>query len=89
VPQIQAPQNGLWISLFPPKQRPSPCVGTTEAWSGEVERAGRALDAPEEIMRKPARAISADEYIRRIDRMLIITSVVIVALAAGLFAQMV
>jgi len=39
-------------------------------------------------MRKPARAISADEYIRRIDRMLIITSVVIVVLAAGLFAQM-
>jgi len=39
-------------------------------------------------MRKPARALTADEYIRRIDRMLIITSVVIVVLAAGLFAQM-
>ena len=39
-------------------------------------------------MRKPARAITADEYIRRIDRMLLITSTVIVVLAASLFAQM-
>ena len=38
-------------------------------------------------MRKPARALTADEYIRWIDRMLIITSVVIVALATALFAQ--
>ena len=39
-------------------------------------------------MRKPPRAITADEYIRRIDRMLLITSTVIVVLAASLFAQM-
>jgi len=39
-------------------------------------------------MRKPARAITADEYIRRIDRMLLITSTVVVVLAASLFAQM-
>ena len=39
-------------------------------------------------MRKPARAVSADEYIRRIDRMLIVTSVVIVALSVSLFVQM-
>ena len=39
-------------------------------------------------MRKPTRAITADEYIRWVDRMLIVTSVVIVALAAALFAQM-
>lgn len=39
-------------------------------------------------MRKPARAITADEYIRRIDRMLLITSTVVVVLATGLFAQM-
>ncbi|HWV83321.1 MAG TPA: hypothetical protein VNZ50_17970 [Hyphomicrobiaceae bacterium] len=40
-------------------------------------------------MRKPARALTADEYIRRIDRMLIITSVVIVSLAVSLFVQFV
>ena len=39
-------------------------------------------------MRKPARAVSAEEYIRRIDRMLIVTSVVIVALSVSLFVQM-
>ena len=39
-------------------------------------------------MRKSARAMSADEYIRRIDRMLVITSMVIVALAVGLILQM-
>jgi hypothetical protein len=39
-------------------------------------------------MRKPARAITADEYIRRIDRLLLVTSTVVVVLAAGLFAQM-
>ena len=39
-------------------------------------------------MRSTARTISADEYIRRIDRMLFITSVVIVALAVGLFTQL-
>jgi hypothetical protein len=39
-------------------------------------------------MRRPARAITADEYIRRIDRMLIITSLVTVALAVGLLVQM-
>ncbi|WP_280174762.1 hypothetical protein [Hyphomicrobium sp. CS1BSMeth3] len=39
-------------------------------------------------MRKPARAITADEYIRRIDRLLLITSTVVVVLAASLFAQM-
>ena len=39
-------------------------------------------------MRKTARAISADEYIRRIDRMLIVTSVVIVALSVSLLVQM-
>jgi hypothetical protein len=40
-------------------------------------------------MRKSARLISADEYIRRIDRTLVITSVVIVALSVSLFTQMV
>jgi hypothetical protein len=74
--------------LFPTKQRRGARVGTTEAWSGEVERAGRALDVPEEIMRKTARSVSADEYIRRIDRMLIVTSVVIVALSVSLLVQM-
>jgi len=39
-------------------------------------------------MRKTARAVSADEYIRRIDRMLIVTSVVIVALSVSLLVQM-
>ncbi len=39
-------------------------------------------------MRKPARAITADEYIRRIDRLLLVTSTVVVVLAASLFAQM-
>ncbi len=39
-------------------------------------------------MHKPARAITADEYIRRIDRMLVITSAVIVALATALFIRM-
>jgi hypothetical protein len=82
-------RNGLWISLFRAKQRRGLRVGTTEAWPGEVQRAGRAPDAPEKIMRKPARAITADEYIRRIDRALITTSIVIVVLAMGLFAQMV
>jgi hypothetical protein len=38
-------------------------------------------------MRNSARAMSADEYIRRIDRMLVITSTVIVALAVGLILQ--
>ncbi len=40
-------------------------------------------------MRKPARAITADEYIRRIDRMLVVTSTVVIGLAAALFARMV
>lgn len=40
-------------------------------------------------MRKPARAITADEYIRRIDRMLFLTSTIVIVLAAGLFVQMV
>jgi hypothetical protein len=40
-------------------------------------------------MRKPARAITADEYIRRIDRMLVVTSTIVVGLAAALFARMV
>jgi hypothetical protein len=40
-------------------------------------------------MRKTARAISADEYIRRIDRMLMVTSAVAIALAASLFARMI
>jgi hypothetical protein len=40
-------------------------------------------------MHKPARAITADEYIRRIDRMLVVTSTVVIGLAAALFAQMV
>jgi len=40
-------------------------------------------------MRKPARAITADEYIRRIDRLLVVTSTVVVGLAAALFVQMV
>jgi hypothetical protein len=40
-------------------------------------------------MRKPARAITADEYIRRIDRMLLLTSTVVIVLAAGLLAQMI
>jgi hypothetical protein len=39
-------------------------------------------------MRKPARAITADEYIRRIDRILVVTSTVVIVLAAGLFLQM-
>jgi hypothetical protein len=45
-------------------------------------------------MQKPARAIavgeciSAEEYIRRIDRTLVITSTVIVALTVGLILQM-
>ncbi len=39
-------------------------------------------------MHKPARAITADDYIRRIDRMLVITSAVIVALATALFIRM-
>jgi len=45
-------------------------------------------------MRKSARAaaadeyMSADEYIRRIDRMLLITGTVFVALAVGLILQM-
>ena len=39
-------------------------------------------------MRKPTRAITAAEYIRWVDRMLIVTSLVFVALAAALFAQM-
>lgn len=39
-------------------------------------------------MHKPARAITADEYIRRIDRLLVITSAVIVALATALFIRM-
>jgi len=39
-------------------------------------------------MRKPARAITADEYIRRIDRMLLIMSTVVVALVGALFTQM-
>ena len=48
----------------------------------------------EEAMRKSARAaaadeyMSADEYIRRIDRMLLITGTVFVALAVGLILQM-
>lgn len=42
----------------------------------------------ETAMHKPARAITADEYIRRIDRMLVITSAVIVALATALFIRM-
>ncbi len=33
------------------------------------------------------RSVSADEYIRRLDRLLVVTSVIIVALAATLFAQ--
>ena len=40
-------------------------------------------------MRKPARPITADEYIRRIDRTLFLTSTVVIVLAAGLFVQMV
>lgn len=40
-------------------------------------------------MRKPTRAITADEYIRRIDRMLFLTSTIVIVLAAGLFVQMV
>ena len=40
-------------------------------------------------MRQRARLMTADEYIRRIDRMLILTSVVIIALSVSLFAQMV
>lgn len=43
----------------------------------------------ERAMRKPARPITADEYIRRIDRMLFLTSTVVIVLAAGLFVQMV
>ena len=39
-------------------------------------------------MRKPARAITADEYIRRIDRLLLVSSTVVVVLAASLFAQL-
>jgi len=39
-------------------------------------------------MHKPARAITADEYIRRIDRMLVVTSAVIAGLATALFIQM-
>lgn len=39
-------------------------------------------------MRRPARAITAEEYIRRIDRMLIITSLATVALAVGLLVRM-
>jgi len=45
-------------------------------------------------MRKSAHTVAADEYmtageyIRRIDRMLVITSMVIVALAVGLILQM-
>jgi hypothetical protein len=88
-PKLWLARNGLWISLFSAKQRRGLRVDTTEAWPGEVQRADRAPDAPEKIMRKPARAITADEYIRRIDRALITTSIVIVVLAMGLFAQMV
>ncbi len=40
-------------------------------------------------MRKPAQTITADEYIRRIDRMLLITSTVIIVLAAGFLGRMV
>ena len=36
-------------------------------------------------MRKPARAITADEYIRRIDRMLVVASGVVVGLSVALF----
>jgi len=39
-------------------------------------------------MHTPARAITAEEYIRRIDRLLMITSTVVIVLAAGLFIQM-
>lgn len=39
-------------------------------------------------MRKTARAITADEYIRRIDRMLLITSGVVIVLAAGFLGRM-
>jgi hypothetical protein len=40
-------------------------------------------------MRKPVPALTADEYIRRIDRMLVVTSTVVVGLVAALFARMV
>ena len=43
----------------------------------------------ESAMRKPARALSADEYIRRIDRLLVVTSTVVIGLAAALFTHMV
>jgi hypothetical protein len=39
-------------------------------------------------MQTTARSLTADEYIRRIDRMLVITSLITAALAVGLFALM-
>jgi hypothetical protein len=55
--------------------------------AGQVQASRASPEHLEDPMRNSARAMSADEYIRRVDRMLVITSTVVVALAVGLILQ--
>lgn len=78
--------NSLWITVFPRKQR-----GGARVWHNRsvTRRCGGVPGKPsmplERTMHKPARAISADDYIRRIDRMLVVASGVVVGLSVALF----